>query len=153
MNEVNPFKPIHFRQRGKRKVVIPADEETFERYASDPTVNRPLINAIARAFYWARLIDSGIVKNGSDIAQREKLDASTVNECLRLALLAPHIVESVLSGTQPTKLTMQWLTRNPLPKNWDDQKNTLNSKGSHLHIPTRQSHRQADSGTHTQCSL
>lgn len=122
MNAVNPFTPIPFHQRGGRKVVVPADDETIKQHVNKPTTNRHLINAIARAFYWARLIDLGIVKNGSDIAKREGLEVSTVNERLRLSLLAPEIIEKILNGTQPESLTMQWLTRNSFPSDWQKQK-------------------------------
>lgn len=122
MNAVDPFTPIPFHQRGKRKVVIPADDETIKQHVNKPATNRHLINAIARAFYWARLIDLGIVKNGSEIAKREGLEASTVNERLRLSLLAPEIIQIILNGTQPKKLTMQWLTRNSFPSDWEHQK-------------------------------
>lgn len=125
MNDVNPFKPIHFHQRGGRKVVIPADDETIEKHVNKPATNRPLINAIARSFYWSKLIELGVVNNGSEIAKKEGLEASTVNERLRLSLLSPEIIESVLKGTQPEGLTMQWLTRNTFPSDWENQKKLI----------------------------
>jgi len=125
MNDVNPFKPIHFHQRGGRKVVIPADDETIEKYVNKPAVNRPLVNAIARAFYWSKLIELGVVNNGSEIAKKEGLEASTVNERLRLSLLSPEIIESILNGAQPEGLTMQWLTRNTFPSDWKRQKKRI----------------------------
>lgn len=121
MSAVQSFTPIPFHQRGKRKVLIPADDETIEQYVNKPAVNRPLVNAIARAFYWAKLIELGEVNNGSEIAQKENLEASTVNERLRLSLLSPVIVESILNGTQSQGLTMQWLTRNSLSADWSVQ--------------------------------
>jgi hypothetical protein len=78
MNEVQAFKPIHFFQRGGRKIVIPVDDETAQAELNRPATNLPLIHAIARAFYWAKLIDLGIVSSGSEIAIREGLDPSTV---------------------------------------------------------------------------
>ena len=63
----------------------------------------------------------GVTASGSEIAQREGLEPSTVNERLRLSLLSPKIVESILSGVQPEGLTMQWLTRNTFPADWNKQ--------------------------------
>ena len=122
MNEVQAFKPIHFFQRGDRKIVIPVDDATAQTQLNRPATNLPLIHALARAFYWAKLIDLGIVSSGSEIAIREGLDPSTVNERLRLSLLSPQIIESILEGKQPAGLTMQWLTRNSFPADWEKQK-------------------------------
>lgn len=120
-DEVSPFTSIKFRQRGGRKVITPADEPAIEKHAQAPVTNVPLVNAIARAFYWAKLIDLGIVASGSAIASREGLEPSTVNERLRLSLLSPIIIESILSGTQSETLNMQWLTRNSFPADWNKQ--------------------------------
>jgi hypothetical protein len=49
--------------------------------------------ALTRAFYWQQLIDDGVVGSGSEIAQREGLHHSTVNELLRLTLLEPAVIQ------------------------------------------------------------
>ena len=113
--------PLKFRQRGGRRVVLPAAGSSLEEQPKEATINSPLINAIARAFYWAKLIDQGGVASGSEIALREGLEPSTVNERLRLSLLSPKIVENILNGAQPEGLTMQWLTRNSFPADWGKQ--------------------------------
>lgn len=46
-----------------------------------------MLVALARAFYWQQLLDDGVVASGTEIAQREGLHHSTVNELLRLTLL------------------------------------------------------------------
>jgi hypothetical protein len=125
VDEVIAFKPIPFHQRGGRKVIIPAADSTVERHIQKPATNIALINAVAKAFYWSRLIELGVVTSGSEIAAREGLEASTVNERLRLTLLSPTIIESILNGNQPSGLTMQWLTRNSFPTNWIKQKNLV----------------------------
>jgi len=122
MSEVQSFKPIHFFQRGGRKAVIPVQNASIQTGLNKPATNLPLIHAITRAFYWAKLIDSGVVSSGSEIAAKEGLDPSTVNERLRLSLLSPAIIESILNGTQPQELTIQWLTRNTFPSDWEKQK-------------------------------
>ena len=55
-------------------------------------IDQPLLVALTRAFYWQQLIDDGEVGSGSEIAQREGLHHSTVNELLRLTLLEPAVV-------------------------------------------------------------
>ncbi len=120
--EVSSFKPLKFRQRGGRKVSIPVSDTVIENRLRKPATNRALLHALARAFYWARLIDQEVVASGSEIAIKEGLEASTVNERLRMTLLSPTIIESILNGTQPEKLTMEWLTRNSFSNNWENQK-------------------------------
>lgn len=122
---IDRHSPLKFRQRGGRRVVLPAAGSSLEEQPKEATINSPLINAIAQAFYWAKLIDMGVAASGSDIAEREGLEASTVNERLRLSLLSPEIIENVLNGTQPKGLTMQWLNRNSFPAEWEEQKKLI----------------------------
>lgn len=58
---------------------------TDKRSAHDVT----LLEGLGRAFYWQHLLDTGVMKSGSDIARAEGLHASVINELLRLNLLAP----------------------------------------------------------------
>lgn len=112
---------LNFKQRGGRKVIIPVDRYRIEDQVNVTAVNSPFINAVARAFYWEKLIATGVAASGSEIAQREELEPSTVNERLRLSLVSPKIIESILNGDQPAGLTMQSLTRNSFPADWHKQ--------------------------------
>jgi hypothetical protein len=123
--EVLPFILIPFTQRGGRKKIISVDDAIFETHIKKPGTNGVLINAVAKAFYWSRLIDTGIVKSGSEIARKEGVEVSTVNELIRLTLLEPKIIESILNGTQPPELNIQWFTRNPLPAEWSKQRTLI----------------------------
>ena len=58
--------------------------------------------ALTRAFYWQQLLDDGVVGSGSEIAQREGLHHSTVNELLRLTLLEPAIIRPSWPGSSPS---------------------------------------------------
>ena len=118
---IDRHSPLKLKQRGGRKVVLPAVGSSLEKQPKKVTINSPLLHAVARAFYWAKLIDQGIVASGSEIAKKEGLDSSTVNELLRLSLLSPKIVESILNGKQPEGLTMQWPARNSLLADWSKQ--------------------------------
>ena len=118
---------IPFTQRGGRKEIISVGDTSIETDIKKPGTNGVLINAVAKAFYWSRLIETGIVKSGSEIAKKEGVEASTVNELLRLTLLEPKIIESILNGTQPPDLNIQWFTRNPLPVEWFKQQTLIHS--------------------------
>lgn len=124
--EVLPFNPIPFKQRGRRKTIISPNAESVEMHVKKPGTNSVLINAIAKAFYWAHLINTGVVKSGSEISAKENVEVSSVNELLRLTLLDPTIIESILTGTQPPALSIQWFTRHPLPVDWSSQRALIN---------------------------
>lgn len=109
------FVPLVFKRRGNRRLA-----ETGA-VANDPT----LIDGVSRAFYWQHLLDSGRFESGSAIAQAEGLHHSTVNEVLRLTLLAPDIVERLLAGRQPRRLTVVWFQRNPIPVDWQEQRRLI----------------------------
>jgi len=110
--------PVRIKRHGGRKVMIPAPE-TPE--AEAPEHHEPILNALSRAFHWQRLLDEGRVASGSEIARREGLHPTTVNELLRLTLLSPAVVRALLAGKQPRTLSLIWLKNNEVPWSWDDQ--------------------------------
>ena len=114
--KLTTFIPVRIKRHGGRKVVIPSA-------AGDkvPEHDAPILTALSKAFHWQRLIDEGIVSSGSDIARREGLHQTTVNELLRLTLLSPTLVRSILDGHQPKTLSLLWLKNNLPPSDWDDQ--------------------------------
>ncbi len=103
--------PMKLRQCGGRKLVITpvgvapsaaaADEGAVAPELSVPRRRRPLtpaVKALARAFRWQRLMDSGDYTSIAALAAAEGIDKSYVSKVLRLALLAPGIVE-LMVGT------------------------------------------------------
>jgi hypothetical protein len=78
--------------------------------------------SIGRALYWQSLLDSGTVENFAELAKREGLTKPSISHVLRLALLAPEIVERCLAGQQPRTLTQRWLKRHRLPNDWQGQR-------------------------------
>ena len=88
-------------------------------------IDQPLLVALTRAFYWQQLLDDGVVCSGSEIAQREGLHHSTVNELLRLTLLEPTIIQTILAGRQPKCMSLLWFQRNPLPTDWVAQREVV----------------------------
>lgn len=87
----------------------------------DFCINAPLLQGLARAFYWQRLLDTGEIKSGTEIAHLEGRNPSTVNELLRITLLDPSLVQSILKGVQPKELSMKRFTRNAIPELWQKQ--------------------------------
>lgn len=108
--------PVHLKRSGGRKVVIPASETP-----EAPEHHEPILNALARAYHWQRLLDEGRMTSGVEIARQEGLNQSSVNELLRLTLLSPQIVRALLAGRQPKMLTLSWLKNHALPADWEAQ--------------------------------
>lgn len=109
--------PVRIKWHGGRKKVIPAATLPDRQAEHDAS----MLVALSRAYHWQRLIDSGVVDSGSDIARREGLHQTTVNGLLRLTQLSPALVRDILNGRQPKTLSMHWLKTNELPWDWDDQ--------------------------------
>jgi hypothetical protein len=55
-----------------------------------------------------------------ELAAAEKINSSYVSRVLRLTLLAPDIVEAILDGRQPAKMTLAELMK-PFPVSWNQQ--------------------------------
>ena len=120
--KISTFIPLKIRKRGGRKVVD-GQMDAPGKVATE--IDQPLRVALSRAFYWQQLLDDGVVGSGSEIAQRERLHHSTVNELLRLTLLEPAIIQSILAGRQPRCMSLLWFQRNPLPTDWVAQRNVV----------------------------
>lgn len=108
-----------FIKRGGRKLVISPDGASMVS-SSSPRVDNTMIKALARAFRWRNLLETGVFATVDEIAVAEKINASYVSRVLRLTLLAPDIVEAILSGRQPPELTLAALMR-PFPVEWREQ--------------------------------
>ena len=109
--------PVRIKWHGGRKKVIPAATLPDQQ----PEHDASMLVALSRAYHWQRLLDTGVVDSGSDIARREGLHQTTVNALLRLTQLSPALVRDILNGRQPKTLSMRWLKTHELPWEWDEQ--------------------------------
>ena len=65
-----------------------------------------LVKALARAFRWKRMLESGEFATSAELAEREAIAPSYMTRVLRLTLLAPAIVEAILDGKQGPEVTL-----------------------------------------------
>mgnify|MGYP001419314996 CR=1 FL=1 len=112
--------PMTFKKRGGRKVIVLPDG-SHGNPVPMATIDNTMIKAIARAFRWQRLLENGTYGCLDEIAKAEKIGPSFVSRVIRLALLAPDIVEAVLAGKQPASLTLKDLML-PFPVEWAGQR-------------------------------
>ena len=121
MNEqtVTVTVPFAIRKRGGRKLVITPDGTTMAP-APRARVDSALLKALARGFRWRKLLETGDFATIEEIAKAESINPSYVSRVLRMTLLAPEIVETILAGKQPEALTMARAMQS-FPLEWRDQ--------------------------------
>jgi len=70
------------------------------------------------------MLDEGIHTSVSEIGDAENISKSYVSRILRLALLAPDIVDAILAGRADQALMLERLER-PLPLRWEEQRHLI----------------------------
>ena len=106
--KLTTFIPVRFVRHKARKVV--AEPTPPGRMASPLNPGRPtsvdenLMAALAKAFFWQEMLDSGRVKNMTELAKAEKIGLAWTQKMLTRARLAPDIVEDIARGRQPVGL-------------------------------------------------
>lgn len=111
-----PFRLV--KRGGRKEMQLPE---------SAPTQRKPdsaLVKALARAFRWKRMLESGEFATIAELAEHERIAAPYLTRTLRLSFLAPDLVEAILEGCQPSKLSLETM-RKPLPTEWSEQKQLL----------------------------
>jgi hypothetical protein len=93
--------PFRIMKRGGRK------EMHLPHGAAQPRrTDSTLVKALARAFRWKRMLESGEFATIAELAEREGIAPSYMTRVLRLTLLAPDIVEAILDGKQGPEVTL-----------------------------------------------
>lgn len=92
-NTIRVVIPLTMRRKnGRPKILPPADHVPTEARMQDAHVLR----AIGRTWNWRRKLESGKVSTIADIARTEKITDQYVGRVLRLAYLAPDVLEKLL---------------------------------------------------------
>ena len=113
--------PMRIKRRGVERRLIVGDHDRSERI-----VDLALLKAIARAHRWFDELSIAKARSLAQIAAREGLNVRYVGRLIRLAFLAPDIVESIIQGRQPAALTAEGLSRRiEIPLEWCAQKAAL----------------------------
>ena len=112
--------PIKITRRGRRKAVMLPDGTDFHPrdWDGEPT---PIQMALARGYRWLAMLESGLVKNLTEIATMEGIDNSYVSRMVNLTTLAPDIVAAILDDTLPSNVTLFDVAVDP-PALWEDQR-------------------------------
>ncbi|MBX3506588.1 MAG: hypothetical protein KF895_14010 [Parvibaculum sp.] len=84
-----------------------------------------MVKALARAFRWKNMLESGEYATIAELAEREGIALSYLTRVLRLTLLAPDIVETILDGQPGSEVTLARVLE-PFPLEWKQQSGRLN---------------------------
>ena len=115
--------PMWFqRRRGRKRIVAPDGSELVP--TSGPYPDGTLVKALARAWRWQRMLDEDVYTSVSEIGDAENISKSYVSRILRLALLAPDLVEAILAGSNDQGMMLEKLER-PLPPGWEEQRQLI----------------------------
>lgn len=107
-----PFRIV--KRGGRKEMQLP--DGAVQSSRTDST----LVKALARAFRWKSMLESGEFATIAELAEREGIAPSYMTRVLRLTLLAPDIVEAILDGKQGPEVTLARMLE-PFPVEWADQ--------------------------------
>ena len=108
-----PFRVV--KRGGRKAMVLP------EGAAQARKTDNTLVKALARAFRWKRMLESGEFATIAELAEREGIAPSYMTRVLRLTLLAPDIVEAILDGKQGPEVTLVRVLE-PFAEEWAEQR-------------------------------
>ena len=114
-----PFRVV--KRGGRKEVQLP------EGVAQTRRTDTALVKALARAFRWKRLLESGQFTTITELAVQEGVTPSFLTRILRLTLLAPEIVTAVLDGRQFADLTLKTAMQH-FPDEWTAQVSKFNGR-------------------------
>ncbi|MEP3428894.1 MAG: recombinase family protein [Roseibium sp.] len=118
--------PFTRRKRGvEGKLIIGSSSGRTEDTST--VEDKILIKNIRSANRWYRAVQDG--KSFTEIATSDAVSANTVQRMITLAFLAPDIVRDIFQGKQPVTLTSDWLLRQTLPGDFEEQRTLIRSIG------------------------
>jgi len=95
--------PLTLRNRGGRPRILPPKEIEV---AMDRGQDARLLRAIGRAWDWRRRLERGDVTTIADLAREEGISDRYVSRVIRLAWLAPSVLERLVLRREPTVLSI-----------------------------------------------
>ncbi|SLN67137.1 hypothetical protein [Roseisalinus antarcticus] len=95
--------PLTLRNRGGRPRILPPKEIEV---AMERGQDSRLLRAIGRAWDWRRRLERGDVNTIADLAREEGISDRYVSRVIRLAWLAPSVLERLVLRREPTVLSI-----------------------------------------------
>jgi hypothetical protein len=115
------FIPLSIRRRNGRPTILPPPDMVP---ANDGGVDPHLLRAVARAWGWRRKLENGEAPTIFDLAQAEDVSDRYVSFLLRLAYLAPAVLEKlVMMRCSPAISIKEMVAAADLP--WTEQERVV----------------------------
>ena len=112
--------PVALRRAGREMALLVGSTIAADR--SDPS----LVRLIAKAWALREALASSTAPSLTAFAEGQGISQSYVTRLIRLAWLAPDIVEAILDGRQPAGVTASALMRDTRkPTDWQEQRTAL----------------------------
>ena len=92
--------PLSIRKRNGRPKILPPDDHCAREGRTQ------VLRAVARAWKWRRQIESGAVSTIQDIAVAENVSDRFVGRMIRLAYLAPSVLEALVIARRPPAIAI-----------------------------------------------
>ena len=97
--------------------------------ANSKPMDTGLITLLADAFLARGLVIASPELSINQVAKREGRCRKQLTKLVRLSWLSPSIVEAIVAGQAPSRLTRKWLLDADLPLSWSAQEETLGFPG------------------------
>jgi hypothetical protein len=124
---ITRFFPMTIARRGvEMRLVIEGNR------AHAPRADSALLKAVARARQWSEDLLMGRAQSVTEIAERQGVTDRYVRRLMRLAFLAPRIVEAIIAGNQPPELTAEALAERIELLSFGPRKNKRSASASPL---------------------
>lgn len=118
--------PFRLVKRGGRK-----EMQLPNGASSRSKMDNTLIKALARAFRWKRMLECGEFTTINELANLEGIAPSYMTRVMRLTLLSPAVIETILDGRQGPEVSLARLM-NCFPIDWEEQRAQNLTPRAHL---------------------
>jgi hypothetical protein len=120
LTRISITEPVALRRAGREMALLVGSTVAADR--SDPS----LLRLIAKAWALREALVSSTAPSLTAVAAEQGISQSYATRLVRLAWLAPDIVEAILGGCQPTNLTASRLMQDThIPTDRRDQRRAL----------------------------
>jgi len=110
--------PTKLKRCGNETKLIIADEYVSD---SNPTTTLAIQNALKKALIWNQALTTGEVSNMAQLAKQENVTQRYIAHLIKLAFLAPDIMEAIMKGNIPPRLALDRLKKG-IPLDWKEQR-------------------------------
>jgi hypothetical protein len=100
------------RRSGRKQIIIPEDMQHLDASSAPTTSYRDaLVIAFARAFRWRKLLYDGKYCSIAEMSEALGINRWYMSRIIRLTLIDPAIVESIVSGSAPDGISLERLRK------------------------------------------